>query len=771
VTGKRKRIPSPDVAERAHFPTRSDILTYIETAPDRITKREIARAFGIKGSDRIDLKRLLKEMEKEGLIFQKHKKIRKSGTLPPVTVVEIVGRDDNGEYIAHPSDWIEDEAGEKPRIVMAARSAGGRKDANTGIGDQVLARLRKLDPDVSGGYVYEASIIKKLQRVRKRLLGIYRRVEDRGGLIDPIDKKHLKEWPVRKGDEGGASAGELVEFEVLRSRSFGDARAKVTSCLGNPRDQKSVSLIAIHSAGIPDQFPQDVIGELDKLSPPRPGSREDLRHLPLITIDPTDARDHDDAVWAEPDSNPANVGGWIVIVAIADVAHYVRPNTTIDREARRRGNSVYFPDRVVPMLPEILSNGLCSLKENEDRTSLAVRMIFNRSGKKVGHTFIRAIIRTKANLSYQQFQKAIDEKPDRTINHLYQDVILPLWSAYQALKILRDERGPLDLDLPERKIVLDDQGQVKDVHVPPRLEAHRLIEEFMIQANVSAAETLDKHKSPMIYRVHEAPSREKLIALKLFLQTLNISLSSTSLARPAPLNQILEKSRLNENSELIGEVILRSQSQAEYSPENVGHFGLNLRRYTHFTSPIRRYSDLLIHRALIRSLKLGSDGLSDSEADILDETAQDLSALERRAMSAERETIDRLIAQFLAEKIGATFPGTISGVTKSGLFVRLKETGADGFISAATMNTDYFQFDETSRSFVGEHTGLGYRLGDRVDVRLVEAIPSAGALRFTMLSEGKKRIHRLSKKSGFKNRSGTKFRKKPVRKRRASRRS
>ena len=466
-------------------------------------------------------------------------------------------------------------------------------------------------------------------------------------------------------------------------------------------------------------------------------ARTDLRDVPLITIDPPDARDHDDAVHAEPDTDSRNPGGYIVTVAIADVSHFVRPGTKLDQEAQLRGNSVYFPDRVVPMLPERISNNLCSLREGEDRACLAVRMIFDASGEKRGHTFMRAMMRSAVKLSYQEAQAAMDGKPTEKAAPFLDNVLKPLWAAYAALSKARDQRQPLDLDLPERKIVLDKSGQVDRVVIPERLDAHRLIEEFMIQANVAAAQMLEKRKTPVVYRVHDQPSKEKLKSLRDFLDTLDMKVPNPGQLKPEAFNKILVKAKSLPVSDLVNEVVLRSQSQAEYSITNIGHFGLNLAKYAHFTSPIRRYADLLVHRALVRALDLGEGGLSDEEKPILSDIAQQISNAERRAMAAERETIDRLIASHLADRVGATFNGRIAGVTRSGLFVKLSDTGADGFVPISTLGSDYFHHVEEARALVGSRTGQTYRLGDDVEVQLVEAIPTAGALRFDMLSKGK----------------------------------
>jgi ribonuclease R len=722
------------------LPSKQEIVDFLESSPAKAGKREIARAFGVKGADRITLKNLLRDMADEGLVTGSRRKLTRPGTLPPVTVLEITGRNQDGEFVARPATWDEGH-GPMPRILIAESKRDGAPAAR--IGDRVLARITALSADDE--YPYQARTIKRLPRTTGRsLLGIFRALKDGRGVIDPIDKKQLKEWTVPRGATGEAKDGELVRFEIARSARYGVPTARIVDRLGNPEAQQAISLIAVHAHGIPDVFPPAVIAEADAAKDVTLGRREDLRHIQLITIDPVDARDHDDAVWAEPDPDPRNRGGWVVIVAIADVAHYVTPASALDNEARKRGNSVYFPDRVVPMLPERISNDLCSLKDGVARPCLAVRMIFEKNGRKLSHRFLRGLMRSAATLSYEQAQAAIDGRIDEIAGPLLEPVLQPLWGAYASVLRARTERAPLDLDLPERKILLDDKGQVRGVTSPPRLDAHRLIEEFMIQANVSAAETLEAKRSPLIYRVHDAPSKEKLAALAEFLATINIKLPKAGTLKPAQFNRILAETRAAPTAELVGEVVLRSQSQAEYSPHNFGHFGLNLRRYAHFTSPIRRYADLIVHRALIRALDLGAGGIMDKEMEELEDIASAISDTERRAMAAERDTTDRLIAAYLADRIGATFHARVSGLVRTGLFVRLIETGADGFVPASGIGNEYFYHDDVRQALVGEDSGLAYQLGDPVEVRLAEAIPTAGALRFDMLSEGR----RLATKTG-----------------------
>jgi len=723
-TSGPKRVRQPAAAE---LPSREQLLEALAREPDLKGKRDLAKIFGIRGDMRKPFKAMLAALEGEGVITRTRKSLRRTAALPAVTVLDIPSDADPENLHAFPAQW-NDEEGEPPRVsIVQGRDAR----VAPGPGDRILARIDAGEAEIPA---YTGRAMKILDKPRRAHIGIVRMDNDGARLI-PVDRK-AKEMRIPMGDLGEAGDGDLVEVEVKLSGRLMIPRAKVTAVIGNPLSEGAVSLIAIHNLEIPFRFPNAVIREAEEAKEPVLKGREDWRDLPLITIDPFDAKDHDDAVYAQADTEADNEGGHIVYVAIADVAAYVRPGTLLDREAYLRGNSVYFPDRVVPMLPERISNELCSLKEGEARASLAVRMVFDRHGQKKSHTFHRVLMRSAAKLSYQQAQAAIDGRPDDKTGPILEPILKPLYAAYAAMAEARDKRGPLDLDLPERKIVLDDKGLVKDIRVPERLEAHRLIEEMMIAANVAAAETLEAKKTPLLYRAHDVPSSEKLMALRDFLGSLDIAVKKSDAVRASDFNGILAQARKAGNVEQVSEMVLRSQAQAEYSAENYGHFGLNLQRYAHFTSPIRRYSDLIVHRALVRALRLGDDGLSDNEAIRLPGIAQHISATERRAMLAERETADRLLAQFLSGQIGARFEGRISGVTRSGLFIRLRETGADGFIPASTIGEDYYRYVEEQQAMIGDRTGEKFTLGDSVSVRLLEVAPVAGAMRFELLSEG-----------------------------------
>lgn len=713
-------------------PSREAIAAFIRDNPQKATKRDIARAFGLKGDARVALKHVLRELEEEGLVEKRGKRLATPGSLPPVMVLEVTGRDADGRLIARPAEWDE-ERGALPLVTIAVPKRGRAKIIQPGVGDRVLTRIGDQADDGS----YAGRVIKRLEKRKSAILGVVRRTDKGGYRIEPTERKQ-SELEIDKADLGEAKPGDLVEISVVKSGRYGLAKARVLEVVGSLKSEKAVSMIAIHAHGIPHVFPDAVMDEAQNarhpaLAPPR----EDWRDLPLITIDPATAKDHDDAVHGAPDEDPSNPGGHIVTVAIADVAHFVQSGSALDREAQKRGNSVYFPDRVVPMLPERISNDLCSLREKEDRPAMAVRMVFDATGHKKSHSFHRIMMRSHAKLSYEQAQQAIDGTPDAATEPVLDTILKPLWAANACLLKGRRNREPLELDIPERKILLAEDGTVDKVVVPPRLDAHKLIEECMIQANVAAAETLEKKKQALVFRIHDAPALAKQEALREFLKTLDIPLARGAQLRPSAFNAILSRVEDTDHSPLVHGVVLRSQSQAEYSPDNIGHFGLNLRRYAHFTSPIRRYADLIVHRALIRALGLGDggDGLPDLELDQLREIAGLISSAERRAVNAERDTVDRLIAEHLAERVGETFDARVSGMAGAGLFVTLDGLGADGFIPASKLGDDYYRHDEVLHAMVGERSGAGYRLGDPVEVRLAEVQAMAGAIRFDMESE------------------------------------
>ncbi|MEO1194665.1 MAG: ribonuclease R [Pseudomonadota bacterium] len=708
----------------ARIPTKDEILAWISDNPTKTAKRDIAKAFGIKGAARIDLKRMLKDLEDEGHLQKRKKTYRDPAKLPPVSVLEVLEPTPDGDLFARPLEW--EGEGPEPAIMMVLRDA----DPALGAGNRILARLTEVNAD---DHAYEGRLIRRIGSNPKKILGIFRATSE-GGRIVPIDKASDREWRVGEKDRHGAKDGELVEAELAGPKSrMGLPPARIVTRLGDPSAPKAVSLIAIHEHGIPDAFPDAVIAEADAAIPAELGARTDLRDLPLLTIDPSDARDHDDACYAEADTAPDNPGGHVLWVAIADVAHYVTPGSALDREARKRGNSTYFPDRVVPMLPDVLSGDLCSLHEGVDRACIAVRMRITKDGALIDQVFQRALMRSAASLHYEEVQAAMDGAPNDRTAPLLDPVLKPLYGAYAALIRAREVRQPLELNLPERQIVLSDEGKVTSVAYKDRLDAHRLIEEFMVLANVAAAVELEKRKTPLLYRVHEEPSPEKLDALRETAGSVGMNLAKGQVLKTAHLNRLLEAAADTDHADVINISTLRSMQQAYYNPESFGHFGLALKSYAHFTSPIRRYSDLVVHRALVSAHGWGDDGLTPDDIERLQATAQSISETERRSMVAERDTTDRYLAAYLADRVGTEIGGRISGVQRFGAFVRLDETGADGLIPVRSIGREFFHYDRDAQTLMGSDTGQIISLGQRVLVRLVEAAPVTGGLILELL--------------------------------------
>jgi ribonuclease R len=752
----------------AGLPSRKQILDFIASSDQPAGKREIARAFGLSGQAKIDLKRLLKDMADEGLIDSSPgRAFHQAGGVPKVTVLRVQTVDDGGNVWAVPEQWHAETA--PPRLRVVER---GRRSA-LGIGDRVLARTEER------GQGLIAHPMKKLARSAELALGVVKQEGTRFWL-SPVDKRERRELVI--ADLKDAEAGDLVLCEVTGRPPR--VTARVDAVLGDPFAPRSFSLIAIHKHGLRAEFAQEAIDEAHRvakqpLDPPRDGegdhvkhgggavepdssappsglrpdtspsrggsTREDLTHLPIVAIDPEDARDHDDAIWAEPDGE----GGWNAIVAIADVSFYVRPGSELDREARSRGNSVYFPDRVVPMLPEELSADICSLKEGEDRAAMACHLKIDREGNLKSWRFTRAKVRIAANIAYEDAQAAIDAAEQERIEvsspvcfmppvegavpqELVEKALKPLWGCWRALFAARQKRDPLELDLPERRVMLDEKGRIASIAPRDRLDAHRLVEDFMIAANVAAARALEAKKAPVMYRVHEPPSREKLVALKDYLATFGIEFALGQVIRPGTFNRVIERVGDSDGREEIMEQLLRTQMQARYAPERLGHFGLALATYAHFTSPIRRYADLLVHRALVSAYKLGDGGLPPGEEERFEQIGEQISMLERRAMEAERETIDRYVAVFLADRQGQLVECRITGVQPFGFFAMVEDLGGDGLLLARDLGQEYFRYDEAARALVGDESREVYRTGQRLTLRLAEANPVSGSLRFEL---------------------------------------
>jgi ribonuclease R len=713
----------------AGLPSRKQILDFIAESDQPAGKREIARAFGLRGQDKIDLKRLLNDMADEGLIdHSRGRSFHQAGGVPKVTVLRVSQVDDSGNVFAVPEQWHAETA--PPRLRLVER---GRRSA-LGIGDRVLCRTEQK------GDSWLAHPLKKLARTAELTLGVVKQEGERFWL-SPVDKKERRELLITELKD--AEPGDLVLCEV--SGRPPRVSARVDAVLGDPFAPRSFSLIAIHKHGLRAEFAKEAIDEAHRVSQQPLGEREDLTHLPIVAIDPEDARDHDDAIWAEADGQ----GGWNAIVAIADVSFYVRPGSELDREARARGNSVYFPDRVVPMLPEELSADICSLKAGEDRAAMACHLQISKQGEIKSWRFSRAKVRIAANIAYEDAQGAIDAAGEERIEvssptcdmppiegrvpqELVEKALKPLWACWRALFAARQKRDPLELDLPERRVVLDEKGRIMSIAPRDRLDAHRLVEDYMIAANVAAARALEAKKAPVMYRVHEPPSREKLVALKDYLKTFGVEFTLGQVIKPGTFNRIIERVGDGDGREEIMEQLLRTQMQARYAPDRLGHFGLALATYAHFTSPIRRYADLLVHRSLIDAYKLGEGGLPRGEEEKFEQIGEAISMLERRAMEAERDTIDRYVAAYLADRVGQLVECRITGVQPFGFFAAVEDLGGDGLVLAKDLGMEYFRYDEAAKLLVGDQTGETYRTGQRLTLRLAEANPVSGSLRFEL---------------------------------------
>jgi len=712
----KKPRPAPGL------PTKKQILEFIEQSDKTAGKREIARAFGLKNQEKIKLKAILKDMAEEGLIDGKQTAYHRMGGVPKVTVLRVVEIED-GDAIAIPDNWSPDDATPPPRLRLIEKGSKGpalKKD------DRVLARTE----ETKGGW--RAYPMKKLAVRIDQVLGVIE-IDGAGkAWLAPTDKRVRHSYKV--SDLNEAEAGKLVLAEPTSRGPR--ASVKVTEILGDPLAPRAFSLIAIHKHGIPFEFPDEVIEEAELAAklPLSGEQREDLRDLPIVAIDPADARDHDDAIWAEPDGE----GGFRAIIAIADVSFYVRPGSAIDKEARKRGNSVYFPDQVVPMLPEVLSTDVCSLRSGKDRAAMACHLTIDKEGNVTGWRFTRAIVRIAEVIAYEDAQARIDSgKANEALGNL--------WKCWATLESARSKRDPLDLDLPERRVVLDEQGKIAEIAVRERIDAHRVVEDFMIAANVAAAKALESKVSPVVYRLHEPPSREKLVALKDYMATFGRKLAMGQVITPGLFNRMLKDVSDDTEKALVMEAVLRSQTQAYYGPRNMGHFGLALASYAHFTSPIRRYADLLVHRALVDAFTLeqptpkgkipASSGLSERDRDDLGRISQAISDAERRAMAAERETVDRYVAAWLSARVGEVFDTRITGVQSFGFFATIIGLGGDGLVPVSTLGRERFDYEEASQVLEGRESGTRYAPGDRLRLRLAEANPLTGALKFE-LEEG-----------------------------------
>ena len=733
---------------KAPLLTMDDIVSFLNDNAGRVGKKEIARAFHIRGDDRIKLKEMLSDMKRSGKIEKsglRGKKIISSDGLPELCPSEITGTDSDGELIARPLNWNKETP--CPQIVVTDL---GKLRPPPKEGDRVVLKL-----SAAGKRLFYGAVVRRITAEPNRIVGVFDTTGGKGGRILSADRRLHLEYYVDAEHSKNAKNGDLVAAELTGQAFLKSKKAKIVAVLGNVKDPKSASLIALHLHGIPVEFTPQALKQAEKAKIPPLENRVDLREVPLVTIDGEDARDFDDAVFAEPDDDPKNEGGWKLLIAIADVAYFVRPFDALDKCARERGNSVYFPDRVVPMLPEALSAGLCSLKPDQDRPCLAVRIKINKNGRIVKFKFMRAMMCSAARLNYHEVQAVFDGGMPE-MNGTLRECLTNLFGAYQALARARTKRGALEIDVPEREVVLEENGRISRICTRERFDSHRAVEEFMIAANVAAAQMLESKNIPVMYRIHEAPAAEKVASLQTFLGTLGIKTPKRSDPETGDFNKILDQVKDTPRAFMVNELVLRTQSQARYSPDNAGHFGLALEKYAHFTSPIRRYADLLVHRGIIRALKAGEGGLSEEDGSLNDDfedLGEHISATERRAAAAERDAEERYLSSYLADRIGERFNATVNGVSRFGLFVVLDDIAAEGLVPISTLPGDYYVYEEDRHRLFGSSTGKSYELGERVELILSEARPVTGGLLFHLLDSGAKKP---SKKSGRKKKTAKK---------------
>ncbi|HEX2527391.1 MAG TPA: ribonuclease R [Geminicoccus sp.] len=694
-------------------------MEFIQAAGGEVQVREIAQAFSVKGDQRHALRKVLRDLRTEGELEgrppRRHAITGRPPAIMPVTVDLI---DEDGDLLARPIDEIFGEL-----VIRLPHHALERPVP--GLGDRLLVKIfRQQDGS------FEGRVVRVLPKTAREVVGVVERAGD-GFRLRPADRKAKHEYRLR-ADKVQVAIGDLVRAHVLPGWRQDIPYAEAVENLGSPDDPRSISLMTAIEADLPMVFPAQALDLAEQAQPVGLEGRTDLRDVPLVTIDGEDARDFDDAVHAVVDPDPKNPGGYLLTVAIADVAHYVRPDDALDREAKNRGNSVYFPDRVIPMLPEKLSNDLCSLRPHEERACLACVISIDAKGHLRHWKFHRAVMKSRARLTYSAVE-GVEQGQSDTVPTEVLEPVRRLFQAYELLRAARDERGAMDLDVPERKVLFSEEGKPAGFRPRERLKSHQLIEEFMIAANVAAASELEKRKAPCLYRVHDKPDALKLAALADYMRELGLPWGK-NVAKPGDFTRLVSRIEDDASRQIVSQLVLRSQAQAVYHPDNIGHFGLNLRSYAHFTSPIRRYSDLFVHRALISQLKLGDGGLpKGEEGEALYELGSHLSSTERRAMVAERTAYERFVALFMQDQVGARFEAMVSSVQKFGLFVSLLDSGAEGLIHVGSIGRDDWMLDEARHALVGRFSGEVYALGDRVTVELEEIDRLGGRISFRLI--------------------------------------
>ncbi len=692
----------PAKTYRHPIPGPGELIDFLENVGKPVRVDVVLKAFGLKGQRaQSQLVERLRDMVRRGQIIRnRRREYCLTAKLDLITGRVSGHRDGFG--------FVQRDDGDSSDVFLSAREMRSLFD-----GDRVAVRIAGHDRRGRP----QGKLVDVLERGVRRIAGQF--IRERGiGLVIPDNAKLSHRILIPRGEYGGARDGEMVVAEILDYPSQVEpATGRVVSVIGSPGDKGIATDIAIQAHGIPAEWPGGVRSEIERFGRTVPSSakqgRLDLRGVDLVTIDGADARDFDDAVYCEKQGD-----GWRLLVAIADVAHYVRPGSALDGEAVRRGTSVYFPDRVVPMLPEVLSNGLCSLNPKVDRLCMVCDMRVAAGGKVSRATFHDAVMRSKARLTYGQVNAFLSGRSTRGVPKALHSPIQELHRMFEAFSRARERRGAIDIDLPQTKFLLNDDGEIDRIDVVPRNDAHRLIEECMIAANVQAAKFLRRHRIGGLFRIHPKPDAERFGELRLYLTTLGLKVPHPDRVEPRQFNELLRQVAQRPDAAAITMTMLRSLTHAEYSPENIGHFGLALDAYAHFTSPIRRYPDLMVHRAIRHVIQRGKPREYGYDKRKLERLGAMTSAHEKRAEEATRDVEAWLRCQYMEGHLGDEFDGVVTGVTNFGLFVQIPALMTDGLVHVTSLDNDYYRFDSQTLQLVGERGGKIYRLGDRMRVRV-----------------------------------------------------
>ncbi|OGT42807.1 MAG: ribonuclease R [Gammaproteobacteria bacterium RIFCSPHIGHO2_12_FULL_37_34] len=705
------------------IPSRELILEYLSELGRPAIYKQIQSDLDLNTPDEQEaLHRRLIAMVRDGQLLKNRK-----GAYGPLDKMELI----SGRVVGHKDGFgfVEPDEGDEDLFLSP------RQMRSVFHGDRVLARVSNIDTRGRR----EALIVEVLERHTQQLVGRFH-TESGSAYVEPSNQRINQDILIAPEATHGAKHGQMVVVAIIsqpdkHSRAMGE----IVEVLGDHMAPGMEIDVAIRNHNLPYEWPEDVLSEATRFPAHVVENdltgRKDFRHLPFVTIDGEDAKDFDDAVYCEPQAK----SGWTLYVAIADVDYYVRPHTALDREAYQRGNSVYFPSRVIPMLPETLSNNLCSLNPDVDRLAMVCEMTISPAGKIMRYSFFEGVIQSQARLTYRQVHTVM-EKNDKNMRERFTRFIPQLTYLYDLFHLLRNvrkARGAIDFDLPETKIVFGKNRKIEKIIPYERFDSHRVIEECMLCANICAARFLEKNKQPGLYRVHEGPTEEKLRDLRRFLNEMGLKMPGHREPIPADYSAILRSVQDRPDAHMIQTILLRSMSQAVYDPDNKGHFGLAFEAYAHFTSPIRRYPDLLVHRAIKKVLLRKPDQTDDG---FLTKAGEHCSMTERRADDATREAIDWLKCEFMMDKVGKEYLGVISGVTSFGLFVELKDIYVEGLIHISNLPSDYYRFDPIKHLLVGERSNKRFRLGDTVNVQVARVDLDQCEIDFALANGEQKKV-------------------------------